>query len=84
MIGSAPYTAMIVNRQGEIVDFVTRQNPPDVEFVAQLNNRFRGLAFHLFDQGEYQVSDVRNVINDILEGYALLDAGKLRPGANCS
>jgi hypothetical protein len=82
VIQTSPFTAMIVNREGEIIDLVSRNDLPDETFMDQLHTRFRGAACRVFSQGTYQVDDIRNVIKGLLEAIDLLDAGRLKPGAN--
>ena len=70
----AEWTAMLVDRQGEITGLVARQGSPEPAFIADLNDRFPRTGFHLFPRGESSREDVQRTIRSILEAFEFFEA----------
>lgn len=79
---SAEWTAVLVNREGEITELIGQERLPDAAFIFDLNERFPGAGCFLLPRGDYGPEAIRAKIQDVLEGFRLSDAGLLRSGVN--
>jgi len=76
---SAPWTALFVNRVGEITDLVALQQMPTPEVGMSLGRSHPGEMFKFLQAREYAEDDIRKIIADMVDGYDLSE-GPLRPG----
>jgi hypothetical protein len=75
-----PYTAIFVNRQGEVAEVIPLDQDPTPEIAIELMRSHPKMSMSFRAQGLYPESEITKIVRSSLEGFEIFDTGKLPPG----